>query len=519
MDISFFLRHMHGDLARFEPDRPALSLGDSAPVTYRELGERANAYARKLLELGVEHGDRVGILMYNSVEYWIAYFAITRIGAIAVRLNFRLARDELDYVLNDSGTTVLLADTDLLRPLDTLRARIPVRSYLAFGGGVTERPAWALPWSDLEDNPTSELDRPLPAGDDGAMIMYTSGTTGRPKGVLWSHGITAWWAAMQIIEWKYEAESVMMVTGPLYHIGGLENYMLPTLAMGGHGVMARSKNFDLRRTLEIASAKGVTDLLLFPVMINQFVADDSLHEIDLSRVRRIFTGGDALPPSVCEKLKVRLPRADLIQLYGLTEGTPMATCSAPGMGYARPASVGRAYPFVEVSVRDELGDPVPPGAVGEIWTRSPANSLGYWNQPEETARTFTDGWCHTGDLGVVEDGTLSIAGRKKDMIRSGGENISAAEVEDVLLQHPAVGDAAVVGIPDPTYVEAVCAVVVTNGTPVSAEELIDHCRTRLAGFKKPRKVLFMDELPRTPSQKIQKFKIRELISAGALRTS
>jgi fatty-acyl-CoA synthase len=518
MDISFFLRHVHGDVARFDPDRPALSLEDDEPVTYRELGERTNAYARELLDLGVQPGDRVAILMYNSVEYWIAYFAVTRIGAIAVRLNFRLGVEELDYVLNDSGSTVLLGDGELLAPLGRLRTVVPVKHYMAFGP-ESERPTWAQPWEHLERGDTDPLDLPLPTADMGAMIMYTSGTTGRPKGVLWSHGTTTWWAALQVMEWKYDEQSVMMATGPLYHIGGLENYMLPTLAMGGHGVILRSKNFDLGRTLKLVEQLGVTDLLLFPIMINQVVERTDLESFDFSRLTRIFTGGDALLPSVCERLQERLPNADLIQLYGLTEGTPMATCSAPGMGYKRPASVGRAYPFVEVSVRDDDGVPVAPGTVGEIWTRSPANSHGYWNKPEETATTFTDGWCHTGDLGVVTDGTLSIAGRKKDMIRSGGENISPAEIEDVLLRHPSVIDAAVVGIPDPEYVEAVCAVVVVNDVPVTSEELIEHCRVHLASFKKPRQVLFISELPRTPSQKIQKFRIRDMITSGAVKPS
>lgn len=511
MDISFFLRHVHGNLARFSADRPALSLEDEPPVTYRELGERTHAYARELLDLGVKPGDRVAILMYNSVEYWIAYFAITRIGAIAVRLNFRLAPAELEYVLNDSGATVLLGDGQLLAGLDGVRRVVPMEHWLAFGP-KDERPAWARPWEDLERGSTEPLDLPLPTADMGAMIMYTSGTTGRPKGVLWSHGTTTWWAALQVMEWKYDADSVMMVTGPLYHIGGLENYVLPTLAMGGHGIILRSKNFDLEHTLRVAEKQQVTDLLLFPIMINQLVERTDLSGIDLSRLRRIFTGGDALLPSVCQRLRAALPNADLIQLYGLTEGTPMATCSAPGMGYEQPASVGRAYPFVEVSVRDDAGEPVSPGTVGEIWTRSPANSLGYWNKPEETARSFTDGWCHTGDLGVVSDGTLSIAGRKKDMIRSGGENISPAEIEDVLLQHPAVIDAAVVGVPDPTYTEAVCAVVVTNDQPVAEKELVEHCRQHLASYKKPRKVVFAQELPRTPSQKVQKFRIREMLA-------
>ncbi len=518
MDISFFLRHVHGDLARFGPDRPALSLEDEPPVTYRELGERSNAYARGLLSLGVAPGDRVGILLHNSVEYWIAYFAITRIGAVAVRLNFRLGPAELEYALSDSGATILLSEPLLLEQVLPIRSKTSVHHFVALGDDE-RRQSWAQPWSLLEDNDSNDLDLPLPTSDAPAMIMYTSGTTSQPKGVLWSHDTTTWWAAMQVMEWQHKADTVTMVTGPLYHIGGLENYMLPTLAMGGHGIMLRSKNFDLKRTLQVVAAKSVTDLLLFPVMINQLVEDGSLGEYDLSSLRRIFTGGDALMPSVCDRLREALPGVDLIQLYGLTEGTPMATCSAPGMGYERPDSVGRAYPFTEVSVRDDIGEPVEAGVVGEIWTRSPANSLGYWNKPEQTAASFTDGWCHTGDLGVVEDGTLKIRGRRKDMIRSGGENISPAEIENVLVKHPAVTDAAVVGVPDPTFVEAVCAVVVTNGQPVTEDELIEFCRQNLASFKKPRKVVFVSELPRTPSQKIQKFRIRDMLSDGTLVTT
>lgn len=511
MDISFFLRQTHGDIARFGPDRPALSLEDDETISYRELGERADAYARALLDLGVAPGDRVAMLMYNSIEYWIAYFAITRIGAISVRLNFRLGPDELDYVLTDSGATVVLADCALLPAIEPIRHKSPVRHVIGLGDAEW-RHAWAEPWSLLEEADGRELDLPLPAPDAGAMIMYTSGTTGRPKGALWSHGTTTWWAAMQVIEWGFTAKSTTMVTGPLYHIGGLENYLLPTLAMGGHAIMMRSGNFDLARALRCAERHRVTDLLLFPSMINQLVDQPELVQRELTALTRVFTGGDALHPSVCERLAGLLPQADLIQVYGLTEGTPIAACSAPGMGYGRPDSAGRAYPFAEVSIRDDAGQPVGQGVVGEIWTRSPANSLGYWNKPEETARTFTDGWCHTGDLGVVDDGTLRIAGRKKDMIRSGGENISPAEIEDVLLRHPRIVDAAVVGIPDPALVEAVCAVVVTNGEPVSEDDVIDHCRGHLAGYKKPRRVVFVPELPRTPSQKVQKFRIRQLLS-------
>ncbi|OZC63537.1 hypothetical protein CH306_26685 [Rhodococcus sp. 15-725-2-2b] len=512
MDIPFFLRHAFGDISRFDPDRPVLALEDEIPLTLRELADRTDTYARGLQRLGVGTGDRVGILLYNSIEYWIAYFATVRLGAIAVRLNFRLRTDEIKYALDDSGTTVLLSEPELLHEIEPIRDDVGVRHYLSAPSDHA-RPEWAEPWSVLDDGTNEPLDAPRPSDDTPAMLMYTSGTTGRPKGVLWNHGNTTWWVAMQLMEWKFDQDSVTMITGPLYHIGGIENYTLPTIAAGGKAIILRSKNFDLERTLRIAAKTKTTDLLLFPSMINQMLELTNLADIDLSSLRRIFTGGDALMPAACDRLTALLPDADLVQLYGLTEGTPIAVCGAPGFAKERPDSVGRAYPFTEVSVRDDDGVPVEPGTVGEIWTRSPANSVGYWNKPEETAATFVDGWCKTGDLGIVETGALRIAGRKKDMIRSGGENISPAEIENVLIQHPDIVDAAVVGIPDPTYVEAVCAVVVTTPTSnLTENDVVAFCTTRLAGYKKPRKVVFLPELPRTASQKIQKFKLRRDLS-------
>jgi fatty-acyl-CoA synthase len=509
MDISFFTRQAYGQTSRVEVDAPALGMESEPPLTFGQVAERSRRYANALLELGVRPGDRVGILMYNSNEYWLAYFAITRVGAIAVRLNFRLGPTELQYALDDSGSTVLLADGDLLERLSEVRTDLPVQHFVAFEG-TRPGPAWALSWDLLEAGSDAEPPAALPGPDDGAMIMYTSGTTGRPKGALWSHGTTAWWTAMQIMEWRFSAASVTMVTGPLYHVGALENYTLPTLAAGGRVVMLRSKNFQIERTMRIASEARVTDLLLFPVMIQQMVQSMEVPMLDLTSVRRIFTGGDAVHPWAIEQLRDRYPWMDLIQVYGLTEGTPIVACGAPGFAFERPQFVGRAFPFAELTIRDDDGRQVPDGTSGEIWTRSPANALGYWNKPQESAETFVDGWCKTGDLGVVEDGALRISGRKKDMIRSGGENIYPAELEDTLLRHPKIADVAVIGIPDPTFVEAVCAVVVVaDGEELTGADVMAHCVANLASFKRPKRVEFVDALPRTASLKIQKFALRE----------
>jgi len=304
------------------------------------------------------------------------------------------------------------------------------------------------------------------------------------------------------------------VTGPLYHIGALENYALPTLAAGGRVVVLRSKSFNINRALEIASKQQVTDMLLFPSMIYQMLQSPEVAQIDLRRLRRVFSGGDPLLPSAIEQMQQRYGWIDIVQVYGLTEGTPIVACSGPGFSRKRPESVGRCFPFAEVSIRDDRGESCPPGEIGEIWTRSPANALGYWQKPEATAATFVDGWCKTGDLGIVEDGSLRISGRKKDMIRSGGENIYPAEIEDILLRHPKIADAAVVGVPHPDYLETVCAVVVVApGHHMTEEDVISYCTQHLAGYKKPRKVVFVDELPRTASQKVLKYQLREKLVA------
>lgn len=515
MDISFFIRQCFGDAARFSPHNAAIAFDDGDFLSYENLARRANRYANALHELGVQPGDRVGILLYNCTEYWIAYFAITRIGAIAVRLNFRLAAEELEYAIDDSGATVLLANTDILHRIAHCRAALPVRNFIAFGDELPS-PDWAMPWFHLESGMDRELPLPLPRPETPAMLMYTSGTTGRPKGALWSHGTTAWWTAMQVMEWGLTPRTVTMVTGPMYHIGALENYALPTLAVGGRVVVLRSRNFDIRQTLQIASRQQVTDILLFPSMIYQMLQEPEIDNIDLSRIRRVFSGGDPLLPSAIEQMRERFGWMDIVQVYGLTEGTPIVACSGPGQDHDAPSTVGRAFPFAELSIRDDDGVPVSAGQAGEIWTSSPAIALGYWRKPEATATTFVDGWCRTGDLGTIENGALRIVGRKKDMIRSGGENINPGEIENLLLQHPKIVEAAVVGIPDARFTEAVCAVVVlAQGQCLSEQDVIDHCVAGLAKYKKPRKVVFVKELPRTASQKIIKHELRRRFSSEA----
>jgi len=511
VDIGFLTRQAGWSATRVDPNHPAISFEAQETVTYGRLHKRVNSYANHLLSLGVAPGDRVAILLYNCIEYWLVYLGVARIGAIAVRLNFRLAAEELQYAICDSGSTVLCADSSLLDRLEPNLAHLPVRRYVCRTSKGEVPATWAESWAGFEKAPDAEPQVPNPDLNDPAMLMYTSGTTGRPKGALWTHGNTCWFAAMQALQWRFTAATTVMVTGPLYHVGGIENLSSPALAMGGHVVLLSSTGFDIARTLRIAGHHQVTDILLFPYMIYELLTLPNRAELDLSSIRRIITGGDPILPAASEQLLSAYPWIDLVQAYGLTEGTPIAACGRPGDIRVHPESVGVPVPFTEISIRRDDGSVLAQGSAGEVWTRSPAVAREYWGNPEATAQTFVDGWCRTGDIGLVnEDGLLVISGRKKDMIRSGGENIYPAELEDVLMRHPAIKEAAVIGVAHARLSETVCAVVVPiAGAQVSETEVIEHCVAHLASYKKPRYIVFTDALPRTASGKVIKQVLRE----------
>ncbi len=520
MDTGYLTRHTQWDIRRTPPEAIAVAFEGGPSWSYSHLYEKSNSYSNVLLEHGVRPGDRVAMLLYNCIEYWPLYLGITRIGAIAVRLNFRLTAEELQYALSDSGSKILCGHVSLLRRLEGVKHDLPVTDYFALEdpNGEGGRPDWAFSWSVLDGGSSQEPSVVIPYSDDPAMLMYTSGTTGRPKGALWTHGNTAWFAAIQIMQWKLDSRTVSMVTGPMYHVGALEDLALPTIAAGGQVVIMKSTGFDIGRALELMVCHKVTDAVLFPFMIYAMLQRDDLKSYDLSSLNRIYSGGDPVLPWAVEKLHELYPNVNFTQVYGLTEGTPIAACSSSKESWEHPDAVGRPMPFTEISLRDDQGQVVEPGQAGEIWIRSPVVCSQYWQKPEASAATFTDGWCHTGDLGVqMQSGLLSIAGRKKDMIRTGGENVYPAEVEDVLARHPDVREAAVIGVPDPRYIEIVCAVVVPEpDRSVDAEDIIGYTREHLAGYKCPRKVFFVDSLPRTPSGKVMKYMLRDAHTAAEL---
>ncbi|WP_044894026.1 class I adenylate-forming enzyme family protein [Bacillus alveayuensis] len=510
MDVGFITRQIESVFQTVAPNKKAIQLENKQSWTYDELNRISNRYANQLKQLGIKKGDRIGIILYNSLEYFGLYFAAAKMGAIAVRLNFRLSSAELEYAINDAGVKILCFHSELTDRLEPIRKFVQVEHYICLQYKDYDIPHWAYDWSLLEDGSEESISEEV-YPDDPVMLMYTSGTTGRPKGAIWTHHNTLWFSAMQVMKWGFTGEEIAMTTGPLYHVGAMEDLALPILMMGGTVIITESKGFDIKRVLSVIDSEQVTDCFLFPFMIYDMLHLEDFHQYRLSSLKRIYTGGDPIMPWAIEALKEKHPSIGLIQVYGLTEGTPIAAALDPHDVLSKNHTVGKPLPLTEIKIANEDGEEVKAGEVGEIVIKSPAVSKGYWGKPRATAETFVNGWCKTGDLGQFdEDGYLIIAGRKKDMIRSGGENIYAAEIEDVLYRLEGVKDAAVIGIPDPTYIETVCAVIVKKqGYDLQEQEVVEHCKTHLASYKKPRKVVFVNELPRTPSGKVQKYVLRE----------
>ncbi|WLR50367.1 long-chain-fatty-acid--CoA ligase [Bacillus tianshenii] len=508
-DVGYFTRRVTEKLNTLNPGKTAVQMENEQSWTYEELHLRSNAYGNALVEMGVTKGDRVGVLLYNCLEYFALYFAIAKIGAIAVRLNFRLTAPELEYVINDSGAKVLCFHSELNETISSIRNKTSVEHFICFSKQQHHYPNWAEAQAILDAGSTKEIDPGEIKLEDPVMLMYTSGTTGLPKGALWTHGNTFWFSSMQAMQWNYTGNEIAMTTGPLYHVGAMEDIALPTLLSGGTVHITKSGGFDISRILQVIDECNITDCFLFPFMIYEMLNSSTTYQ--LNSLKRIYTGGDPIMPWAIEQLNAKFPHIGLVQVYGLTEGTPIAASLSPEDNRTKSHTVGKAMPLTEIRIVNDNHESIEAGEIGEIAIKSPSVSTEYWNKPEATAETFVNGWCHTGDLGQIdEDGFLTIAGRKKDMIRSGGENVYAAEIEDLLYRHEKIKEVSIIGVPHPKYIETVCAIIVKQpNVSLPEEEVIHYCQGKIAKYKHPRKIIFVDELPRTPSGKVQKFKLRE----------
>ncbi|GIX48517.1 MAG: fatty-acid--CoA ligase [Candidatus Tectimicrobiota bacterium] len=498
---------------RYFPQQTACVAGD-VRLTYRELHARVNRLANALRGLGVQPGDRVAVLSANSLPYLELYYATAALGAPIVPLNFRLAPAELAYILQDSGSSVLVVgEGHEALGAETLQ-RLEARPRL-----ITTAPAgWAgaQAYEELLAQASPDFTPVAVAEDHLAGLFYTSGTTGHPKGVMLSHRNLMSNALHFLAAVQEEEGEVYLHCCPMFHLADGPTSHRITWLGGTHVILP---GFDAEAVLEAIARERVTSLLLVPTMINFLVNHPRVTQYDLSSLRRICYGASPMPVELLRRA-AKVFGCPFIQLYGLTETSPLLTMMHPKYlafegeeaKVRRLASCGRAVPGVEVRVVNARMEDVQPGEVGEIVARGPNVMRGYWNKPEETAAAFRDGWFCTGDLATVDaEQFIFIVDRKKDMIITGGENVYSTEVENVLYQHPAVLEAAVIGVPDERWGEAVLALVVLKpGMAATEAELIAHCRERIAHYKCPRRVEFRSEpFPKSGSGKILKTVLRE----------
>jgi fatty-acyl-CoA synthase len=505
------------------PDKTAIVDG-SHRFTYRAWAERANRLSRALLGLGVRRGDRVCILSPNSHYFLESFYATSQIGAILVPLNYRLVAADHEYILGHAGVSVALVDAAYTEGLEPIRPRLPgVRHWIAAPAGGTPAPPG---WTDFDDwvaGEPGEAPAPVTRGEgDVVSLNYTSGTTARPKGVMLTHRNCYLNAYNLIAHLGIRHEDVELWTLPMFHCNGWGGVYALT-GMGGTHVVLRT--VDAAEIFRLIERERVTFACMAPAVLRAVLDYGGRARHRISTRPRFTVAGAPPPAAFIERLERELGW-EFLQIYGLTETAPLLTISRPDHAtraddWVRRARAGVPGLGVEIRVVDPSGRPVPRDgrSVGEVCARSNVVFAGYWEQPEETARAIPDGWFHTGDLAVWDDtGSLHIVDRKKDVIISGGENISSAEIEDALYQHPAVLECAVIGVPHEKWGETPKALVVLrSGPPPSEADLIGFCRERLAHFKCPTSLEFVEALPRTATGKLQKYVLRERYWQGRER--
>lgn len=469
--------------------------------TWREHVERVARIAAALQALGVRSGDRISILGESSHVYVETYHAAPWAGGVLAPINSRFAPAEMREMLEDATPRVLLVDV----------AQAGLAAELV--RGMADPPIVVTLGDELEAMIAGHAPVPVGGrgGEDLACLFYTGGTTGRAKAVMLTHANLVTNALNTSSTLGMTSETVHLHCGPLFHLGAGARVYSTTVFGGTHVVIPR---FDAAEVLRTIAAEGVTMGVVVPAMVTALLALPDFESYDLSRLRTLSYGAAPMPQALIEALLARLPHVGLVQSYGQTELSPVATMLLPrdhvaGSGLLR--SAGQVVPNVELRIADIEDNALPPREVGEVQVRGATVMAGYWNRPEETARALAGGWMHTGDAGYLDErGYLYLVDRLKDMIVSGGENVYCAEVENALHDHPAVLECTVFGIPHERWGEAVHALVVARpGAAVGEAELIAHCRTRIAGYKCPKAIEVRSEpLPRSGTGKVQKAQLR-----------
>jgi long-chain acyl-CoA synthetase len=474
---------------------------DPIQLTYSQLDEMTARAAAMLRDRGVRPGDRVGLMLPNVPAFVVLYYGILRAGAIVVPMNVLLKRREVGYYLEDSGARLIFAFDDVREEAEAGATEANAKAMVLERGGL---PNWLEPY---EPDPVVEPTDP----DDTAVILYTSGTTGQPKGAELTHANLDGNAAI-VARTLTQVGPGDVVLGalPLFHSFGQTAAMNASLRNGA--CLTLLPRFDPEQALETMQSQSVTVFLGVPTMYSAMLNVPGRERHELDSLRTCISGGQSLPVELLRGFEQAFG-CKILEGYGLSETSPVACQNRPDRE-RRPGSIGMPISDVEMKVVDDRGQEVPHGEVGEILIRGPNVMKGYWRRPEATDETIRDGWLHSGDLGRRDaDGYFYIVDRKKDLIIRGGYNVYPREVEEVLYEHPAVLEAAVVGVQDPVHGEEIgAAVVLRDGATATADDLREHVKSQLAAYKYPRQVWFVDELPKGPTGKILKRQIKPLIA-------
>ena len=498
------------------PDRDCMVF-EGKRWTYGQTNERVNRLANALVKLGVRKGDRIGILQVNCHQYIESYYAAAKLGAIFVPLNFRAKADEIAYMITNAEARVLFVGSRYLELINQILPQLKMVKEI-----ISLENKDRLYYEDLILSSSSEEAYYEIGDEDITILMYTSGTTGRPKGVPLRHNAFASYVLENVDPANPEIEERNLLTVPLYHVAGIQAMLA---AIYGGRTLVMMKQFEVKEWIETIQREKATRAMLVPTMLKRVIDDPDFGKYDLSSIKVITYGAAQMPFEVISKAIKVMPWVRFINAFGQTETASTITTLGPedhiieGTEEEKEkklkrlsSSIGKPLPDVEVKIVDEEGKTLSLLGVGEILARGPRIMTGYWRDEQKTSQVMTeDGWLRTGDMGYMdEEGYIYLTGRGDDMIIRGGENISPEEVENVLHSHPKVEEAAVIGVPDPEWGQEPRAVIVLKkGKAATSEEIIEYCRSKLSGFKRPRSVVFIDSLPRNPMGKVLRKKLRE----------
>lgn len=495
--------------AKLNPSNEAVvDISSGRRLTYSELNGRVSQIGNALVDQGVAKGDRVATLLMNGPEFIEAFFGTAKIGGVVVALNWRLVADELSFILTDSGAETLVFDTAFNEVVTELRSRggdaTAITRWIHVGDAA-DRPDFAQGYEELL-GAASDSEPPSDSGDDDLLfIMYTSGTTGLPKGVMHSHSTALWSALTGNATADIRYNDKYLICLPLFHVGAL-NPLLCVANLGATAVIM--SEFHPLKIWEIFAEESVSVTLAVPAMLQFMLTTFDPDAHDISELRWVMSGASPVPETLIRSYETL--GIEIHQVYGLTESGGPACLISPADALARAGSTGKEFFFTEVKVVNEAGEVCAPNEPGEVLVAGPHIMIGYWNRPDATAEAVVDGWLKTGDIAIVdEDGFVYIQDRVKDMLISGGENVYPAEIENVILGLDGVTEVAVIGVPSEAWGESPLAIVVKADETISAQDVLDHCKGKLAQFKQPKAVEFVDVIPRNPTGKTLKRVLRD----------